>query len=271
MTYYHKYNIYTGKEFDNDLTLSELDFESGKYAQQVQNFIENLKKNNTFVGEVIHESNDLTPAELQHITNEYDLTVFNKILTDPYEKNLDLTEHKLIVKKEIQGYEDLSPDEQLKKMDELSKQIQKDIYEGLEKIPGMAHFTYGESTNLGGILKHDRWAFKELAKEKEIALLENSKTNHIKQKKFEVAYDEAVELNQEPTSENLPLNFMKDVIKEHGTDTMAFSQAVSAVTSAEGETPYFMAKLMQDTLNTDEYKEAFEKEQGQSKTTENTK
>ncbi len=23
MTYYHKYNIYTGKEFDNDLTLSE--------------------------------------------------------------------------------------------------------------------------------------------------------------------------------------------------------------------------------------------------------
>ena len=271
MTYYHKFNIYTGKEFDNDLTLSELDFESGKYAQQVQNFIKNLKKNNTFGGEVIHESNDLTPAELQHITNEYDLTVFNKILTDPYEKTLDLIEHKLIVKKEIQGYEDLSPDEQLKKMDKLSKQIWKDIYEGLEKIPGMAHFTYSESTNLEGILKNDRWAFKQLdnAKEKEIALLENSKTNHIKQKNFEAAYDEAVKLNQEPTRENLPLNFMKDVIKEHGTDTMAITQAATAVTFAEGEMTEFTAKLLNGTLQTPEYRKAYEK--GQTKTEQYTK
>ena len=49
------------------------------------------------------------------------------------------------------------------------------------------------------------------------------------------------------------------------------NNAVDAVTEIEKESTEFNAKLLQDTLKTDEYKQAFEKEQVQSQTQQNTK
>ena len=60
------------------------------------------------------------------------------------------------------------------------------------------------------------------------------------------------------------LDFMKDVVKEHGTDTEKLNEAVIAVTHFKGETSEFTAKLFQELLNSDEYKK-IEREQGQRK------
>ena len=66
------------------------------------------------------------------------------------------------------------------------------------------------------------------------------------------------------------INFMKDVIDRHGVDFKTLSEAAaSAITNSERETPDFTAKLLQATLKTDEYKQAFEA--GQSNTAENAR
>ena len=56
-----------------------------------------------------------------------------------------------------------------------------------------------------------------------------------------------------------------------GTDYQTIQNAVDAVTEIENESTEFNAKLLQDTLKTDEYKQALEKEQGQSQAQQNTK
>lgn len=64
-------------------------------------------------------------------------------------------------------------------------------------------------------------------------------------------------------------NFMKEVVKIHGTDAKIIENAVDVITDIKDESPKFKAKLFNDTLKTDEYKQAFDKEQG--KTIENTR
>ena len=63
------------------------------------------------------------------------------------------------------------------------------------------------------------------------------------------------------------IDFMKAVVKEHGTDTATLTDAINIITNIEKETPEFTSKLLNETLNTDEYKRAFDKEQ--NKTAEN--
>ena len=72
-------------------------------------------------------------------------------------------------------------------------------------------------------------------------------------------------------SKDKPLSFMKEVIKNNGINGDILASAVETVTDCEYQDCYFKAKLLQDTLNTEEYKQAFAKEQGQSKATEYTK
>lgn len=57
------------------------------------------------------------------------------------------------------------------------------------------------------------------------------------------------------------LSFMKEVVKVHGTDESYINSALVAVTDYFVETQNFTAKLMQNTLKSEEYKEEFDKEQ----------
>ncbi len=86
--------------------------------------------------------------------------------------------------------------------------------------------------------------------------------HYLKEKDFRLAYFYAGNADRSTT----PLDMMKEVVKMYGTDTKTILNAVSTLTEVEGETPDFTAKLLQDTMKTDEYKKAFDKEQGQSKT-----
>lgn len=65
------------------------------------------------------------------------------------------------------------------------------------------------------------------------------------------------------------LEFMKEVVKAHGTDTQTINDAVNAITEYKQESPRFMAKLLQCTLQTNEYRQAFDAVQGKSQ--ENTR
>lgn len=59
--------------------------------------------------------------------------------------------------------------------------------------------------------------------------------------------------------------FMDDVVIEHGTNTDCINSAISAIQEAKCETPDFGSKLLRDTLNSEEYKYAFEQEQSKNK------
>ena len=98
-------------------------------------------------------------------------------------------------------------------------------------------------------------------------------TKMISNKQFKEAYKFYDEYcNDNILQEKNPdkeLDFMKEVVKEHGTNGEILKKAVEAVTDCKGEMLDFTAKLMQDTLKTDEYKKAFEA--GQGETAENTR
>ena len=63
------------------------------------------------------------------------------------------------------------------------------------------------------------------------------------------------------------VDFMRAVVKEHGADTETLMDAINIVTDIEKEEPKFTSKLLNETLKTEEYKMAFDKEQ--NKTAEN--
>lgn len=97
--------------------------------------------------------------------------------------------------------------------------------------------------------------------------LEDLRKEFIKEKEFYKAYA-LIELNDAIPVPDLPIRFMKEVVKEHGTDTEIFQKAIAHVAIRDHLSPNEMAKLMQDTLKTDEYKKAFAREARQGKTTE---
>lgn len=89
----------------------------------------------------------------------------------------------------------------------------------------------------------------------------------LKQEDFHSAYRRFARVTDKDTT----LSFMKEVVKEKGANIDIINKAINTVVDIEGKwnEPQFQAKLLQNTLKTDEYKKAFEA--GQSKTVENVR
>ncbi|MBR3623704.1 MAG: hypothetical protein IKN43_10205 [Selenomonadaceae bacterium] len=83
-------------------------------------------------------------------------------------------------------------------------------------------------------------------------LQQNNYIQNIKNRNFITAYIE-YPLQGEISITERPLMFMKDVINEFGTEPKTIQSAIEAVTDCQGESPKFMEKLLQDTVNTEEY------------------
>ncbi len=120
-----------------------------------------------------------------------------------------------------------------------------------------------QETNLSDVVLNNRQiTFRDVKTDKDYI-------KDIDEHNFERAYFSLRSFDAlKPTSNPYiqPINFMKDVIDRHGVDFKTLSEAASAITNSERETPDFTVKLLQATLKTDEYKQAFEA--GQSKTAE---
>jgi len=95
----------------------------------------------------------------------------------------------------------------------------------------------------------------------------NTFTQDLKDKNFFMAYMDLKNSASPFFRAFTDIDFMKAVVKEHGTDTATLTDAINIITDIEKETPEFTSKLLNETLNTDEYKRAFDKEQ--NKTAEN--
>lgn len=117
-----------------------------------------------------------------------------------------------------------------------------------------------ETLCLENVKKSDGFYDDKFQKAKYIAEIENYNFQlaYKKYKFSNISFNEAVQ--------DIALGFMKEVVSIHGTDFQAIQDAVDAITKAENELPDFRAKLLQNTLKTEEYQNAFEKEQEQSKT-----
>jgi len=89
--------------------------------------------------------------------------------------------------------------------------------------------------------------------------------NYIKNKDFFNGYSYFKSIKSDIPIEECQLNFIKEVIKIHGTNGEILKTAIESITDYENESPTFMARLLQDTLKTEEYKKAFEREKGQSR------
>ncbi len=75
--------------------------------------------------------------------------------------------------------------------------------------------------------------------------------------------------NRDLSVSEIEKRFMKDIVKTHGTDFEIIKNAVEIVTEQDRLTPPESAKLLNDTLASKEYKQAFEA--GQGKTAKNVK
>lgn len=91
--------------------------------------------------------------------------------------------------------------------------------------------------------------------------IENLRKELIKEKSFDNAYA-LTELNNDIPVSELPIRFMQDVVETHGTDAQKIQKAIESVAIRDSMYPEDMVKLLQDTINTEEYRTALEKEQG---------
>ena len=267
MNIYEKVSIYTAKDYGDNATLADIDRKSNAHYDQICDIMRNMgKDDNGTTYQLSWTSEEISPAELQEAVQETDKeSLFNEVLTDSYEKNIFLEQFTIITKKDID--DNLYKEQQQAEKEQYSNQFIKDIKQ-LDSIKDFIYSWESEFVSAEEVYLNEEWAFKELhSKEEEVALFNNLTTEHIKNKEFEIAYSTYREHKKD--DDNLDRDFMREVIKEHKTDTETLISAVEAITIAKRQSPEFMAKLLQGTLQTPEYRNAFEREQ--SKTAEYTR
>lgn len=93
--------------------------------------------------------------------------------------------------------------------------------------------------------------------------IEDLRKELIKEKDFYNAYV-LTELNDAIPTSDLSTQFMKDVVKKHGTDGNILQKALENVGVRDGLSDKEMAELFNKTLSSNEYKTAFEKEKSKS-------
>ena len=255
MNIYEKISIYTAMNYGADNT----------FCFEIMNHLGEADKGTPY--KTAWEVNELTHEDLQTVFNEHydrlnikDKGFFNDVLTNSPEKDHSFDEFIIIAKKKID--DSLSEQDREIEIDKFHNQLVEDIKQ-LDRFD-KSDFSYAwdsETLNAQEIYQNERWAYVELFNAEE--RLPFYIDYNIQNKNFLTAYTES--------DDKSDLDFMKKVISFHGTDIQSIQDAVAAITDYKGETPDFTAKLLQATLKTEEYKQAFEKEQGQGKTQENTR
>ena len=84
--------------------------------------------------------------------------------------------------------------------------------------------------------------------------------NYIKNQEFYPAYI-VKRLDTDIPESDFDVSFMSDVVSVHGANAKMINEAVLAVTKFKGESTEFSVKLLNDTLKSEQYREAFENEQ----------
>lgn len=86
---------------------------------------------------------------------------------------------------------------------------------------------------------------------------------------LEKGYDYLNYANRDLSVSEIEKQFMRDIIEKHGTNYETIKQAIDVVSEHDNLLPHESAKLLNNTLTSKEYQQAFEK--GQGKTTKNVK
>lgn len=263
MNIYERVTIYAAKDYGDNATLADIDRKSSEHYDKICDIMRNFgKEENEAAYQAAWTSEEISPAELQEADKE---NTFTEVLTEPYEKNNFLEQITVITKKNIN--DNLSKEEQQAEKEKYSNRLINDI----KQLDDLKDFTYSwnsEFIDAEEVYLNEEWAFKELHnKDEEIALFDDFTKEHIKNKEFETAY--LIYREHKKDDGDLDINFMREVIKEHGTDTDTLQSAVEAVTAAKRELPIFMAKLLNSATETEEYKNIFENEHGNSQEVNN--
>jgi len=72
-------------------------------------------------------------------------------------------------------------------------------------------------------------------------------------------------LNRDLPISEIENKFMKDIVETHGTGLKTIQEGIDIITKRDNLLPHESAKLFNKTLNSEEYKKAFDKEQNQSR------
>ena len=207
---------------------------------------------------VSYEREEILPSLLQDENKEGYEELCSKKPTSVHRNLLVIENVNIYVKKVID--DELSPEELSAEIEDFHNEITDEIRESFKQD---YCYNYICENKIIELEKIPGWAIDGLYDDLSLAEKDKLKTlNSIKNNDFKSA---AKLLAKYYNDSDDYLNFMKEVIKIHGTDTKIINDAISAITETENESPAFMAKLLNDTLKTDEYKKAFEAEQGKGK------
>lgn len=247
MDIYEEIKMFTKPNFTKDEYMEDLVRDWRNYDNKIYDDLENFSISMGHEVTVAHEREETLPALLYDENKEE----FEKLCP----KNLMPVHRNLLVIDEVNIYarkvidDDLSPEEQAEKKENFHDEIRSKIRENIENHG--TYYNYIYENNSVELKKIPDWAIDKLYDIPENTAVKLSK--HLKNKDFK--------LYLQLSSKESSLDFMKEVVKIHGTNGKILDDAIFAVTEHKNESPAFMSKLLNDTLKTEEYKKAFETEQ----------
>lgn len=262
MDIYEEITMFTKPKFNKDEYMEDLVRDWRNYDSRIYDDLENFS-NSMCQAKVAHEREETLPS-LLYDENKKGFEELCSKEPMPVHRNLLVIDNvNIYVRKEIG--DELSAEEQAEQKenfhDEITDKIQESfknddcydyIYENksveLEKIPDWAIYKLYDLYELN----YEPYKFVN-AKDSMKSL------KYIKNKDFNSALKPLT--RYEKLSSRDSLNFIKEVVKIHGTNSKIINDAIYAVTEHKNESPAFMSKLLNDTLKTEEYKKAFDSEQ----------
>lgn len=157
---------------------------------------------------------------------------------------------------------------------DLSEQTVLNIKDALA-YKGLEQFDYIVNTQNDSLINSDKLLTSFLEMYEKIGLLDDFMLNkeknvesYIRGEDYVNAY-KSMDFTENLSPEHRGQQFIKEVVKIHGSDLKAIREATEAVTSIEHETTEFSVRLFENAQKTEEYRRA--KETAQVETVENTK
>lgn len=271
MDIYRKINVYVAKDFGDNISLKELDRKSGKFFDQISDIMNDFTEisfdDDSDSKEWIFDST--WSSNLQKAINNDEKLLkndrFYETLKNIYKKNNSFVgKIEIYCEKEINDKFHLEKQQQ--EIEKWDNHLKKDIYKLESKLKTISQFSYDYDISKNSSEIEDEYISKfwltdeenektrKAEAEIEIYLYKKLETN-IKGKDFLTAYDTAKALY----SPDAPYEFMKEVIKIHGTDEKILTSALKAIKNYDKETLEFIKSLYKDVVKTKEYKEVYQK------------
>ena len=274
--------MYTKANFDKSQSMKDLVRSWQHYDSAVAGALDDISVGEKNKADVVHQREEISPFSLY----PEDRRIFEKLFSCPSQfsdivneylngkTSKDFSNNAVCDKVSLYALKKINDDLSLEEQKDAVADFHSEVENALNKLYTDSKFDYVFESKSIEATNMPQWAISEFAAftyldVSDLAILSHEQdkfSQYLKEKDFDSAI-------RQWNNQTL-LGFMKEVVKAHGTDTNTLQDAIQVVADRfegvdQSNEVIFKAALMQETLKTDEYKKAFEAEQG--KTQENTR